>query len=168
LALIFVTGGARSGKSRFALARAQERGGDEVSFVATAQALDEEMRDRIAQHRLERNPHWETLEEPLELNRVVSSALNEVVVVDCLSLWVSNLMMDDLEERVILERAEAVIASAFEKTLIVVTNEVGFGIVPDNALARAYRDVLGRVNQIFAAASSEVHLMVSGVSLRLK
>jgi adenosylcobinamide kinase / adenosylcobinamide-phosphate guanylyltransferase len=166
--LVFVTGGARSGKSAFALTRAQECGGDQVSFVATAQVLDDEMRDRIARHRQERNSKWQTLEEPLELARGVSGAAHETVIVDCLSLWVSNLMMHGLEESVILERAEDVLSDVGKKTLIVVTNEVGFGIVPDNALARAYRDALGRVNQRFAAASSEAHLMVSGLSWRLK
>jgi adenosylcobinamide kinase / adenosylcobinamide-phosphate guanylyltransferase len=165
--LIFVTGGARSGKSRFALARATEIGGEAVTFIATAQALDAEMRERIATHRLERNPHWQTLEEPVNLSAALGQASHEVVVLDCLSLWVANLMLSGLAEAAILEEA-AQVSSSQRKRLIVVSNEVGFGIVPDNALARTYRDVLGRVNQTFAVTASEAHLLVSGLPLRLK
>ncbi len=165
--LIFVTGGARSGKSRFALARATEIGGEDVTFIATAQALDAEMRERIATHRFERNPRWQTVEEPVNLSAALEGAIHEVVVLDCLSLWVSNLMLAGLKEAAILEEATQVFSSQ-GKRLIVVSNEVGFGIVPDNALARTYRDVLGRVNQTFAAVASEAHLLVSGLPLRLK
>jgi adenosylcobinamide kinase / adenosylcobinamide-phosphate guanylyltransferase len=165
--LVFVTGGARSGKSRFALERAQDRGGDAVSFLATAQALDTEMTERIQAHKKERNPRWETLEEPLNLNPALERATHETVVVDCLSLWISNLMLSGLEETAMLERAETVISRGCS-TLIVVSNEVGSGIVPDNALARAYRDALGRVNARFGSASSEAYLMVAGLALPLK
>jgi adenosylcobinamide kinase / adenosylcobinamide-phosphate guanylyltransferase len=165
--LIFVTGGARSGKSSFALARATALGGDAVSFIATAETLDAEMTDRVARHKLERNPHWETLEEPINILAALERASHEIVLLDCVSLWISNLLLSGLEEPAMLERTDVIIRS-LQKTLIVVTNEVGFGIVPDNALARAYRDALGRVNARFAAASSEAHVLVSGLALRLK
>jgi adenosylcobinamide kinase / adenosylcobinamide-phosphate guanylyltransferase len=166
VALIFVTGGARSGKSSFAFARAAQLGGDAVSFIATAEALDHEMHTRISQHRLERNPAWQTLEQPSEID--LELCQHDVIVLDCVSLWVSNQLLRGDTEAQMLERTEALIAKLESKTLIVVTNEVGFGIVPDNALARAYRDALGRVNQYLARAASEAHLLVSGIPVVLK
>ena len=168
--MIFVTGGARSGKSTFALQKASSLAGDAVSFIATAEALDTEMSERIERHKLERNPNWQTLEEALEIELALERATHNLVVLDCVALWVSNMLLVGISEAAMLERAGAFITSAtrLEKTVIVVSNEVGLGIVPDNALARDYRDALGRVNQTFAAASSEAYLLVSGLELRLK
>ena len=168
--MVFITGGARSGKSAFALRRASSLAGDAVSFIATAEALDSEMTERIARHKLERNPAWQTLEESLEIESALERATHSVIVLDCVALWVSNLLLAGAPEATMLEQTRAFIATAsrLEKTVIVVSNEVGLGIVPDNALARDYRDALGRVNQVFAAASSEAYLMVSGLELRLK
>jgi adenosylcobinamide kinase / adenosylcobinamide-phosphate guanylyltransferase len=168
--MIFVTGGARSGKSAFALRKASSLAGDDVTFMATAEALDGEMTERIERHKLERNLKWQTLEEALEIESVLERAAHRVIVLDCVALWVSNMLLAGVSETAMLERTAAFIASAtrLEKTTIVVSNEVGLGIVPDNALARAYRDALGRVNQRFAAASSEAYLLVSGLALRLK
>ena len=168
--MIFVTGGARSGKSAFALQKASSLAGDAVSFIATAEALDDEMSERIERHRLERNLSWQTLEEPMELESALERATHKLVVLDCVALWVSNLLLAGVSETAMLERTAAFITAAarLEKTVIVVSNEVGLGIVPDNALSRRYRDALGRVNQRFAAASSEAYLLVSGLELRLK
>ena len=168
--LIFVTGGARSGKSAFALRRASSLAGDAVTFVATAEALDMEMISRIERHKLERNPRWQTLEETIELESTLERAAHKLIVLDCVALWVSNMLLARIFETAMLERTAAFIASAatLEKTVIVVSNEVGLGIVPDNALSRSYRDALGRVNQTFAAASSEAYLLVSGLELQLK
>ncbi|MGY2892405.1 bifunctional adenosylcobinamide kinase/adenosylcobinamide-phosphate guanylyltransferase [Deinococcus sp. UYEF24] len=167
--LIYVTGGARSGKSSFAERRAAALGGERVTYLATAQAFDDEMTERIGRHRRERPVGWHTLEEPLSVAPVLES-IQGVVLLDCLSLWVSNLTLRGDADEEILAAADALVAlqSRRGSPLIVVSNEVGFGIVPDNALARRYRDTLGWVNQRVAAASDEAWLLVSGLSVRLK
>ncbi len=166
--LIYVTGGARSGKSRFAEGLAS-RAGERVTYLATAQAFDEEMATRIGRHRQDRPADWHTLEEPLDLEAVLAS-VEGVVLLDCLSQWVSNLMLRGDPDELILQAADAVIVAQAERgsPLVAVSNEVGFGIVPDNALARRYRDTLGWVNQRFAAASDEAWLLVSGLPVQLK
>jgi adenosylcobinamide kinase/adenosylcobinamide-phosphate guanylyltransferase len=159
MALVLVGGGARSGKSRWALERARKRGGRLV-FIATAEALDDEMSGRILKHRAERGDDFETIEEPRELARAIRSAQGDAIVVDCLTLWLANGMGD----------VEGTIAAVKEHTAetIVVTNEVGCGIVPDNALAREFQDRAGVVNQRFAEAADEVYWMVFGQALRVK
>jgi len=159
VALVLVGGGARSGKSRWALDRARKRSGRLV-FIATAEALDEEMSARIARHRSERGDEFVTVEEPLELARAIRSTEGDALIVDCLTLWLANGMGD----------VEGAIAAAKEHTgeVIFVTNEVGCGIVPDNALAREFRDRAGIVNQRFAEAADEVYWMVFGQALRVK
>ena len=166
--LIYVTGGARSGKSRFAEGLAS-RAGEPVTYLATAQAFDAEMTERIGRHRQDRPADWHTLEEPLELAAVLAG-LEGAVLLDCLSLWVSNLMLRGDPDELILQATDALIEAQAVRhnPLIAVSNEVGFGIVPDNALARRYRDALGWVNQRFAAASDEAWLLVSGLPVQLK
>jgi adenosylcobinamide kinase/adenosylcobinamide-phosphate guanylyltransferase len=164
MALVLVGGGARSGKSRWALERARRRGGRLV-YVATAEALDEEMSARIAHHRSERGDEFVTVEEPLELARVIRAAKCDAMVVDCLTLWLSNLMRGSDD------KTEETLTAAKEKNasdVIFVTNEVGCGIVPDNALAREFRDRAGIMNQRFAEAADEVCWMVFGQALRVK
>ena len=158
MTLVVLVGGARSGKSRLAVEWAAARGAP-VVFIATGEAGDAEMAERIARHRAERPATWETIEEPLDLARAVRAApAAATVVVDCLSLWVANGGGG----------AAAVDAAARRAGLtIAVTNEVGMGIVPDNALARAYRDDLGRVNAAWTAAADEAYLVVAGRTLRL-
>ena len=167
--LIYVTGGARSGKSRFAETRAAELGGQRVMYLATAQAFDAEMEDRIGRHRSDRPASWATVEEPLDVAGMLAT-VEGVVLLDCLSLWVSNLLLRGDSEAQMLEATAQVLSVQTRRTapLIVVSNEVGLGIVPDNALARQYRDALGRVNQAFAAGSAEAWLLVSGLPLKLK
>jgi adenosylcobinamide kinase/adenosylcobinamide-phosphate guanylyltransferase len=159
MALVLVGGGSRSGKSRWALDRARKRGG-RLLFIATAEALDQEMSVRIARHRTDRGDEFETVEEPRELAKVIRSVQGDAIVVDCLTLWLSNVMGD----------VEEVIAAAREQTaeVICVTNEVGCGIVPENALAREFRDRAGVMNQRFAEAADEVYWMVFGQSLKVK
>jgi len=158
MTLVVYVGGARSGKSRLAVERARDAGAP-VVFIATGEAGDDEMADRIARHRAERPAGWQTVEEPLELARALREApAHATVLVDCLSLWVANGGRGD----------DAVQAAAAREALtIAVTNEVGLGIVPDNALARAYRDDLGRVNAAWAAAADEAYFVVAGRTLRL-
>ena len=166
--LIYVTGGARSGKSSFAERRAVAAGG-EVTYLATAQAFDDEMCARIARHRADRPAGWRTVEEPLDVPRQVEQLRSDVLLLDCLSLWVSNMLLADWTDEAMLAAADRLLAAcAGVQTAILVTNEVGLGIVPNNALARRYRDVLGWVNQRCAAASDEAYLLVSGLPVALK
>jgi adenosyl cobinamide kinase/adenosyl cobinamide phosphate guanylyltransferase len=158
--LVLYLGGARSGKSRLAVERAAASGAS-VTFIATGEPGDEEMAERIEQHRRERPPEWRTVEEPIELAQALRSVPGgETALVDCLSLWVANVL--GAEDDAPLEAA-----AAREGLTIAVTNEVGMGIVPDNALARAYRDALGRVNAAWAAAADEAYLVVAGRTLPL-
>ena len=152
-----------------ALERARALGGDAVTFIATASAGDEEMAARAAAHRAERPAVWETIEEPREAAAALARARHDVVVLDCLTLLVSNLLLAGGEEAVRRE-VEALLDTwrAGGKTLIVVSNEVGMGIVPENALARRYRDLLGWANRTVAAAADEVRLVVAGRELPLE
>ena len=167
--LVYVSGGARSGKSRFAEEYAA-RPGDDVTYLATAQAFDDEMRDRIARHRDDRPTDWHTAEEPLDVAQAARNIPTPTLLLDCLSLWVSNLLLAGEPEDQMLAATDDLLAALRERggLSVLVSNEVGLGIVPDNALARAYRDALGRVNQRVAAASDEAYLLVSGLPLQLK
>ena len=163
--MILIGGGARSGKSRFALEKARSMGGSRA-FVATATGSDDEMIVRIRQHREERGGEFTTIEEPIELARVISEAKFDVLVIDCLTLWLSNVMFQKKACEIdALERA----VEAMRGTIIVVTNEVGSGIVPtDHALSREFRDQAGILNQRIAAIAQEVYFMVFGQALRIK
>jgi adenosylcobinamide kinase/adenosylcobinamide-phosphate guanylyltransferase len=166
MTLVLLLGGARSGKSMLALERAAAAG-REVVFVATGEAGDDEMAERIERHRRERPAEWTTVEEPIELGRAVGGAPAEAtVIVDCLSLWVANV----LDHADIEQEAERIARAAAARPglTVAVTNEVGLGIVPDNALARRYRDVLGRVNAIWTQRADEAFLVVAGRTLRLE
>lgn len=167
---MFVTGGARSGKSRFAQDRAQQLGGAAVTFIATAQTDDDEMRDRVRLHQEERPAAWTTVEAPRAVDEALRTARTAVVLLDCLSLLVSNVLLAEESEAAVLAEVEGVLGAASSRagTLIVVTNEVGSGVVPAYPLGRAYRDALGRANQRVAAASHEAYLIVAGLPLTLK
>ncbi|KQX19405.1 MULTISPECIES: bifunctional adenosylcobinamide kinase/adenosylcobinamide-phosphate guanylyltransferase [unclassified Sphingomonas] len=165
---LLVLGGARSGKSRYAQARAEATGLQRL-FVATAQAFDDEMRDRIARHRDDRDAAWQTVETPLDLagTIVARSRPNIVLLIDCLTLWTTNLILGDHDCRVATAALVEAIGTA-EGPLVLVANEVGFGIVPDNALARRFRDEAGIINQRVGAAVDEVQLVAAGLPLKLK
>ncbi len=171
----FILGGARSGKSRYALSLAEREVKEPTRhpsclFVATAAIYDKEMQDRVNAHKLERGPQWHTLEEQTALGTALSSniASFDVAVIDCLGMWVTNLLLNnpqkiDLE----IESLENALKTS-PKPVIMVSNEVGLGIVPENKLARRFRDVLGSVNQRFALLSSRVIFMAAGIPLVLK
>jgi adenosylcobinamide kinase / adenosylcobinamide-phosphate guanylyltransferase len=163
MTLVVFLGGARSGKSRLAVERAQASGLP-VTFIATGEAGDDEMRERIEQHRQGRPPGWRTVEEPLEVGRALASvASGETAILDCLSLWVANAMAAQREPE-----DEALQAAVTRTGLtLTVSNEVGMGIVPANALAREYRDVLGRVNAAWVGAADEAYLVVAGKTVKL-
>lgn len=165
---LLVLGGARSGKSRFAQGRAEALTGKLV-YLATAQAFDEEMRERIVLHRADRGPRWSTVEAPLELAETITacSTPETVVLVDCLTLWASNLLLADRDMAAATEGLVRAV-SAVRGPVILVASEVGLGIVPDNALARKFRDAAGSINQEMAAAADEVVMMFAGLPLALK
>ncbi|MFQ5328728.1 MAG: bifunctional adenosylcobinamide kinase/adenosylcobinamide-phosphate guanylyltransferase [Thermodesulfobacteriota bacterium] len=178
--LILITGGARSGKSTFALKKAESLPGEQL-FIATAEALDEEMAGRIEKHRRERGGHWSTVEEPLAIADVVRRKEGYgVILLDCLTLWLSNLLHRESTEGGENSRGEALSAITKEvdsliaacklsdATVIVVSNEVGMGIVPENSIARHFRDIAGIANQRIAAAADELYLLVSGIEMRIK
>jgi adenosylcobinamide kinase/adenosylcobinamide-phosphate guanylyltransferase len=170
--LLLVTGGARSGKSRYALGRAAASSGG-VLFVATGVATDAEMTERIERHRAERPPGWATLEARYDLAAAISGALagERTVLVEDLATLVSNLLVERAtDEAGVRAEVEALLRVARESAAdwIVVSNEVGLGLVPATPLGRRFRDLLGTANQLVAAAADEAVLMVSGLPLRLK
>jgi adenosylcobinamide kinase/adenosylcobinamide-phosphate guanylyltransferase len=164
----FVLGGARSGKSAFAERIVGESGREKV-YLATGQALDEEMRERIAHHRHQRGSGWTTVEEPLNLpvSLKEAAAAHRIVLVDCLTLWVSNLMMAGRDPDAAFEELAAVLPR-LAGPAVLVSNEVGLGIVPENAMARAFRDHAGRLNQRVAAICDRVTFIAAGLPLTLK
>jgi adenosylcobinamide kinase / adenosylcobinamide-phosphate guanylyltransferase len=169
MGLVLLLGGARSGKSDLAVRIAVGQSAP-VTLIATATAGDAEMEARIACHRAERPADWEVVEVPLELEAAtLAVSPSDCLLVDCLTLWTANLVADHDEDAIqaITERAARAAADRPGLTLVV-SNEVGLGIVPDNRLARRYRDVLGRVNATFAAASERTYLLVAGRLLPLE
>ncbi len=167
MAFTVVLGGARSGKSAYAQQEA-ERLGLGCIMIATAEALDAEMHARIVQHQAERGPQWRTVEAPVDLVKAISSLQpGDVAVVDCLTLWVSNLLMRERDINVESAALEVALCKT-PATVWVVSNEVGWGIVPDNALARQFRDVCGRLHQRLAKAADHAVLVVAGLPTQLK
>jgi len=186
--LVLISGGARSGKSTFA-ERLAIKSGRSVAFIATATAGDEEMRERIARHRAARPATWHTIEEPLDLAGAVlqASKLADVLLLDCITLWLNNLfaqamgqheseegqyttgkLYDDAALQQIEKLLTVVRSLEPGKALLIVTNEVGLGIVPAYALGRLYRDTLGYVNQRLAQAADRVYFMIAGMGIDLK
>jgi adenosylcobinamide kinase/adenosylcobinamide-phosphate guanylyltransferase len=169
-ALTLLIGGARSGKSRLATEHANKWSGP-VTFIATAEGRDEEMAARIARHREERDEAWSTVEEAIEIAVALSKTpAEELIILDCLTLWVSNLLDRGFDPRdaEALAREASSIAAARANPVVVITNEVGAGIVPDNAAARAYRDLLGTINSIFAADAKHVLYVAAGHVVSMK
>jgi len=168
---ILVTGGVRSGKSRLA-EKLTEAYGEPLCYIATGEARDGEMAERIAHHRQRRGNCWQTVEEPLRLLEAIREANGccRAILVDCITLWITNLLFHhDAVEPVLAEvKALAELFPALKTPLILVSNEVGMGIVPENALARSFRDLAGQANQILAKAADEVYVTISGIPLKLK
>lgn len=185
--LILVLGGARSGKSSFAEHLA-EKSGRRVAFIATATIHDDDMRARVARHRASRPASWYTIEEPLHLTTALQEASSkaDVIILDCMTLWLSNWLFaheefetDDISSQTgtdsnlaVLEQIDLFLQTCasleIDKRLVIVTNEVGLGIVPAYPLGRLYRDLLGRVNQRLAVAAARVYLMVAGLAVDIK
>jgi adenosylcobinamide kinase / adenosylcobinamide-phosphate guanylyltransferase len=167
--IIFVIGGAKSGKSTFALEKAGAFPGRKA-YIATAQPFDDEMKERIEKHQARRGSEWDTFEEPTMMAHVLRRIGDGygAGVIDCLTLWLSNLLIgsEDLEEEV--DAFLAFLKSGNYPTLFIVSNEVGMGIVPDNALARRFRDRAGYLNQQVAGIADEVYLVAAGIPLKIK
>jgi adenosylcobinamide kinase/adenosylcobinamide-phosphate guanylyltransferase len=173
---IYISGGTRSGKSVFAEQRAEEFD-PPYGYLATARALDDEMKERVSLHRERRGSQWLTVEEPLLLKQalVTHDGTKGILLVDCVTLWITNLLFHYGEEssnveRLILSdvRSLAEHLGSMQTPVILVSNEVGMGIVPENRLARIFRDIAGQANQILAATADEAWLVVSGLPLKMK
>jgi adenosylcobinamide kinase/adenosylcobinamide-phosphate guanylyltransferase len=172
--VILVTGGSRSGKSSHALTLAGMRPGPRT-YLATAQAFDDEMQQRIAAHRRARPADWGLVEEPLQVPQALAAALAAAptVLLDCVTIWLSNLLLADalFDESRAEARAQELLRGARSvagATAILVTNEVGSGVVPETVLGRRFRDCAGRANEVIARGADEVYFMVSGIPLRIK
>jgi len=161
-----ILGGARSGKSSRALALANQ---PRRIFIATAEALDDEMAERIGKHKTERGPGWCVVEEPLELAAAIrnNAAQDTVLVIDCLTLWLSNLMHQECNVEVATRSLTGVLAGV-EGRVVLVSNELGLGLAPDNALGRAFRDEQGRLNQAIAVVADHVEFVAAGLPIVLK
>lgn len=169
--LYFITGGARSGKSAFAEKLADGFSGKRA-YIATAQALDAEMVERIEHHRKRRGMSWDTFEEPLAVDELINklSGRYQVVLLDCLTLWLSNVIAHTDGDGPVTSRSDELVAALrdFGGVCIAVSNEVGLGIVPDNPLARRFRDLAGMLNQKAAQAADEAYFMASGIPVKIK
>ncbi len=167
-----IIGGCRSGKSAEALAKAEAIEAGRRLFVATCRPYDEEMRARIERHRRERDASWETLEVPLELPAALEAhdARGHIILVDCLTLWITNLMMDERTQADVEAQITSLTQTleTMRSPVILVSNEVGQGIVPENEMARRFRDLAGTVNQKVAASVDQVIWMVAGIPVKIK
>jgi adenosylcobinamide kinase/adenosylcobinamide-phosphate guanylyltransferase len=166
--VMLITGGARAGKSRYA-ERLMKARPARHAVIATGTAGDDEMAERIARHRAERDPSWDVIEQPISIRSAIRNAArpDRIVLVDCLTLWISNLMAERREIEIEVQGLVGTLQNA-AGPVIVVSNEVGLGIVPDNPLARAFRDNLGRANQVVAAAAECAVFMAAGIPIVLK
>ncbi len=185
--IILVTGGTRSGKSSFALKEADSKGGHRI-YIATAEAVDEEMAERIRRHQQDRPPEWTTIEEPLRLQDRLKELdnPNTIILIDCITIWLSNIItrqipihsagvtevVPDSNIQNLVNRYKEELLTTLnrlsEAVVYIVTNEVGMGIVPDNPLARFFRDMAGHLNQALAEIADEVYVLISGIPLKIK
>lgn len=167
--IVLVGGGVRSGKSRFALERAEALGPRRV-FLATAQAFDSEMQERVERHKMERGPGFRTIEEPIQIPEVILQLTDtDVVVVDCLTLWLSNLLMQSEDEEKLEQAVQALVEAIHRRhvSVVLVTNEVGMGVVPESRLGRIFRDAAGKTHQRLAKKADEIFFAMMGIVLRI-
>lgn len=169
--ITFILGGARSGKSQFAIGLAKKTP-KSVIFIATATDSDKEMRERIKLHRKNRPSHWKTIEEPKKLAALVKGIpkKTELIIIDCMTIFISNLLLEGKSDNFVENEIGLMLKNLAKARFnsLIVSNEVGMGIVPDNALARRFRDLAGKINQGIAKASNEVYFIVSGLRLKIK
>ena len=166
---VLVLGGARSGKTGFA-ERFAMRAGETPLYLATAQALDAEMVERVRSHQQQRHKRFSTLEEPIALTTALRAAArkHDVILVDCLTLWITNLLVAGADVANAVDELAAALPGIDTARVILVSNEVGLGIVPDNAMARMFRDLAGSAHQRLAEICEEVHFVVAGLPMTLK
>jgi adenosylcobinamide kinase/adenosylcobinamide-phosphate guanylyltransferase len=167
--IVFVLGGSRSGKSGYALKEASALPGKKA-FIATAEGLDREMLFRIEKHKKERGKDWITHEEPLRISGLIRDLGDRyaVILVDCLTLWLSNIMHAGYDVQSVTKELGSIISEDRAASLYIISNEVGLGLVPESSLAREYRDNLGILNQEVAKAATDVYFMAAGIPLKLK
>lgn len=170
--IIFILGGARSGKSRYAAEMAKKYGKKTV-FIATAKALDSEMKERIRLHKISRPKDWGLIEEPINLSNVILGLkpIYDVAIIDCVGLWLSNLLMANMKDKAIEKKIKELTFDILDtKTgfVIIVSNEVGYGIVPGDPLSRRFRDLVGVANQIIAREADKVIMMQAGIPIKIK
>jgi adenosylcobinamide kinase/adenosylcobinamide-phosphate guanylyltransferase len=169
--ITLITGGARSGKSRFAENLAMKQG-EPLLYVATAASGDREMAERIARHQERRGAGWQTIEEQYDLAGVLKGhdGWFNTILVDCITLWLTNLLLKYEDKNAVLEEVRRTVTAfpALKTPIILVSNEVGMGIIPDNPLGRTFCDLSGEANEILAAAADEVYVTFSGLPLKLK
>ncbi|MDR2018209.1 MAG: bifunctional adenosylcobinamide kinase/adenosylcobinamide-phosphate guanylyltransferase [Syntrophobacterales bacterium] len=167
--ITFILGGARSGKSTYALGEANLLKGRKA-FIATAEALDREMERRIARHKAERGPEWDTFEEPIDIKSVLKGIGNKypVILIDCITLWVSNLLHKELSLKEEFESLVKALLRCSDADVYLVSNEVGMGVVPEYPLGRVYRDQLGLLNKMIASVADRVILMTAGIPVTIK
>jgi len=167
----FVLGGCRSGKSRYALDYANKHW-QKKFFIATCEPLDNEMKSRILNHKKERGPDWETKECPVDIDKMIEKLSSQKggILLDCVTLWINNLMCLSMDETQIQKKVDTLIKVLQNKNcpILIVSNEVGMGIVPENGMARVYRDHVGYANQKIASISDQVILMVAGIPHQIK
>lgn len=164
--ITLVLGGARSGKSSYAEGMVRKNNCNKI-YLATSEMLDSEMAERIKTHKIRRGEDWQTLEEPVEIDKIIENTHAGVILVDCLTLWMSNLIH---KEMAVMQQIDALVESlkTTQAEVILVSNEVGMGIVPENALARQFRDFVGILHQKVAAIADEVVLVVAGIPVKIK
>lgn len=169
--ITFILGGARSGKSQHALRLADDKRA-RVAFIATCLPLDEEMKERVELHKKKRPASWKTFEETLDIPALLKQIGHnfDIIIIDCLTLWVSNLLLKESKKEVVENKVDEMMDALkdIKGDSIIVSNEVGLGIVPENKLARDFRDVAGRANQIVAGKSKEVFFMIAGLPSKIK
>jgi adenosyl cobinamide kinase/adenosyl cobinamide phosphate guanylyltransferase len=164
----YISGGASSGKSRYAIERIAD---GEVTFIATGVETDEEMAVRIEQHKASRPPDWITIEEPVDLIRAVRTSKTNMLIIDCITFWVANLIYRERLHNEDINRKAHAVASFLAETdreITVVTNELGMGLIPEHNESRSYRKIAGEVNQIFARHAKDAYFVVSGIPIRIK
>jgi adenosylcobinamide kinase/adenosylcobinamide-phosphate guanylyltransferase len=168
--LALVIGGIKSGKTKFALKKAEELSTGKLYYIATARAIDEEMKERIERHKIERGEKWITIEEPIELDRVLKAIpKGSVIIIDCLTTWLTNLLIEnyDVEEKT-NKLIDILLKTKTDLDLFLVSNEVGLSIIPDNPLGRKFIDVSGNLHQKVAQIADEVYFIICGYEIKVK
>lgn len=168
--LTFIIGGMKSGKSNFALKEGEKTGGRNFYYIATARAIDEEMKSRIERHKKERGSHWITIEEPINLDRAIMRIdKNSSVIIDCLTTWLTNLLVEGYEPNEFVNSFIDLLRKYRDEIhVFIIANEVGWGIIPENELARKFIDLAGTVNQKIMDICDRAYLMVAGMPLKIK